>query len=69
MTFKDFIDKYLGMVIGIVIALLIIIIGGDTIISILLKIALVAALGWFGFYIQRNKTSVKNKLRNLIDKM
>ena len=69
MTFKEFVDKYLGMIIGIVIAVLIIVIGGDTVISILMKIALVIGFGFLGKYIQTNKSSVKDKLKNWIDKM
>ncbi len=69
MTFKDFIDKYLGMIIGIVIAVLIIVVGGDSIIAALMKIALIVGLGWFGKYIQDNKTTVKDKLKNWIDRM
>ncbi len=69
MTFKEFVDKYLGLVIGIVIAVLIIVIGGDMIIAALMKIALIVGLGWLGKYIQDNKTTVKDKLKNWIDKM
>ncbi len=69
MTFKEFIDKYLGLIIGIVIAVLIIVIGGDMIIAALMKIALIIGLGWLGKYIQDNKTTVKDKLKNWIDRM
>ena len=69
MTFKDFIDKYLGMIIGIVVAVLIIVIGGDTIIAALMKIALIVGLGWLGKYLQGNKSTVKDRLKNWIDKM
>ena len=69
MTFKDFIDKYLGMIIGVVIAVLVIVIGGDTIISALMKIALIIGFGLLGKYIQTNKSSVKDKLKLWIDKM
>ena len=34
MTFKEFLDKYLGMIIGVIIALLVIIFGGSLFISI-----------------------------------
>ena len=69
MTFKEFIDKYLGMIIGIIIAVLIIVIGGDQIIAIIMKLALIIALGWLGKYLQTNKTTVKDKLKTMIDKM
>lgn len=69
MTFKEFVDRYLGMIIGIVIAVLLIVIGGDTIISIMIKIALVIGCGFLGKYIQDNKTTVKDRLKNWIDRM
>lgn len=66
MTFKEFLDKYLGMIIGIVIAVIVILIGGVTIFE---YIALIIGCGWLGKYIQDNKTTVKDKLKNWIDRM
>jgi len=65
MTFKDFVDKYMGILIGVVIALLIIAFG---LVHLVECIVLIIALGWFGGYVQRNKDSVKDKLKSMIDK-
>lgn len=66
MTFKDFIDKYLGMIIGIIIALVAIAFG---FVYVLECIAIVIFAGWLGKYIQMNKESVKEKLKNFIDRL
>ncbi len=66
MTFKEFLDKYLGMVIGIAIAVLVIILGGVYVVQC---IALIALGGWLGKYVQGHKTKVKTQLKNAIDKV
>lgn len=65
MTFKDFVDKYLGMIIGILIAIVAIAFGFVYVVEC---IAVIVFAGWLGKYIQENKESVKEKLKNLIDK-
>lgn len=65
MSFKEFSDKYLGIIIGIIIAILIIAFG---LIYVFECIALIVVAAWLGKYIQSNKEVVKEKLKNLIDK-
>ena len=66
MTFKEFLDKYLGLIIGILIAIFIIGIGGVYVVQCC---ALIALGAWLGSYVQKNKTSVKTKLKGAIDKV
>lgn len=66
MSFKEFIDKYLGMIIGIIIALIAIAFG---FVYVLECIAIVIFAGWLGKYIQNNKETVKEKLKNFIDRL
>ncbi|MBR3281429.1 MAG: hypothetical protein IKI57_06330 [Clostridia bacterium] len=66
MTFKEFLDKYLGMIIGIVLAILIIVLGGVYVVNC---IALIVLLGWAGKYIQGHKSSVRTKLKGAIDQV
>ncbi len=65
MTFKEFVDKYMGMIIGIIIALLLI---AFNMIYAIECIIIVVALGWFGSYVQKNRDTVKDKLKVFIDK-
>lgn len=65
MNFKDFMDKYLGMLIGVAIAIVAIAFGFVYVIEC---IAVIVFAGWLGKYIQSNKESVKEKLKELIDK-
>ena len=66
MTFKEFLDKYLGMIIGMVIAILIIILGGVYVVQC---VALILLCAWAGKYVQGNKSTVKEKLKGAIDKV
>lgn len=64
--FKYFINKYRGALAGIIVAILFICLGiGKFIISLLLIIACAMA----GNYFQKNKYSVKEKIKNFIDKI
>ena len=66
MTFKEFLDKYLGLIIGVLIAILVIILGGVYIVQC---IALIVLGGWVGRYVQRNKTKVRTQLTGVIDRV
>jgi hypothetical protein len=66
MTFKEFVDKYAGLTLGIIIALIIIAL---KLVYAVQCIVLVIAFAWFGKYLQKNKTSVKEKLKTFIDKL
>lgn len=65
MSFKEFTDRYLGMIIGIVIALLLI---AFKLVDIFVYIAVIIGAGWLGRYVQTNKELVKEKLKTFIDK-
>ena len=65
MNFKEFVDKYIGMLIGILIALVLILLVNEV---TLIKIAIIVLGAIVGKYVQDNKDSVKEKLKNLIDK-
>lgn len=64
--FKNFFHKHGGKVIGGTIAL---ILACTSLYRFIIAIVFVIAGVWAGNYIQRNKESVKNKLKNVIDKM
>ncbi|MBR3132515.1 MAG: DUF2273 domain-containing protein [Clostridia bacterium] len=62
----EFIKKYKYPIIGGIIALLLLV----TDLFQVLKVIVVIALGiYLGFYVQKNKETIKEKLRKLIDKM
>lgn len=65
MTFKDFADKYLGMIIGVIIAILCI---AFNLVYVAECIILIVFAGWLGKYVQNNKETVKEKLKSWIDK-
>lgn len=65
MSFKEFTDRYLGMIIGIIIALLLIAFG---LVDIFVYIAVIIGAAWLGRYVQTNKEAVKEKLKGFIDK-
>ena len=61
-----FIAKYKGDIIGVIIAILLLVFELDRIIIG----TVIILIGMFtGNYVQRNKESVKEKLKNLIDRM
>ncbi len=66
MTFKEFLDKYLGMIIGAIVALLVIIFGGVYVVEC---VALIVLCAWLGSYVQKNKSSVRTKLKGAIDQV
>lgn len=65
MSFREFTDRYLGMIIGIIIALLLIAFG---LVDIFVYIAVIIGAAWLGRYVQTNKEAVKEKLKGFIDK-
>lgn len=65
MNFKEFFDKYIGMLIGILIALVLILLVNEI---TLIKITIIILGAVIGKYVHENKDSVKEKLKNLIDK-
>lgn len=62
-----FIEKFGGTIIGILIGIIILSFGA--LYEIFKFILVVGICGWFGNYIHKNKTRVKEYLKNLIDKM
>ena len=63
---KDFWNNYKGAIIGIIIAILILATG---IYSFILAVVLLIIGAFAGNYIQQNKDSVKEKIKNFIDRM
>ncbi len=66
MEFKEFLERYLGIVIGILIACIIIALGWVYVVECLVLIGFGA---WLGNYVQGNKTLVKNRLKKGIDRI
>ena len=64
--FKQFMSQYGGMIIGILIAVLLLL---TRFYELIIAIILIAVSGYAGFYFQHNKDSVKEKLKNFIDKL
>ena len=63
---KNFIKQYRGAIIGIIIAILILITNLQKLIIAIILIAIGAIIG---NYVQQNKDIVKERLKNLIDRM
>lgn len=63
---KDFWNNYKGAIIGIVIAILIL---ATRIYNVILAIVVLVIGAFAGNYIQQNKDSVKEKIKNFIDRM
>jgi len=66
MTFKEFIDKFGGMIIGIIIALLMI---AFNLVYAATCIVLIIAFGWIGWYLQKNKEKAKENIKKFVDKL
>ena len=62
-----FIEKYGGVIIGILIG--IIVLSFNALYELFKFILVVGVCGWLGNYVHKNKTKVKEVLKNLIDKM
>lgn len=65
MNSREFLDRYLGMIIGAIVAVVAII---CNLVYLFECIALVIGAAWLGKYIQNNKEVVKEKLKGFIDK-
>lgn len=63
---KDFWNNYKGAIIGIIIAILIL---ATRIYNFILAVVLLIIGAFAGNYIQQNKDSVKEKIKNFIDRM
>lgn len=63
---KDFWNNYKGAIIGIVIAILVL---ATRIYNFILAVVLLIIGAFAGNYIQQNKDSVKEKIKNFIDRM
>lgn len=64
--FKNFIGKYRGAIIGIIVAIVIL---ATRLYALIVGILLILAGAIIGNYVQQNKDDVKAKLKNFIDKM
>ena len=64
--FKKFMSQYGGMIIGIIVAIVLLL---TRFYELIIAIILIAVCGYIGFYVQHNKDSVKEKLKNFIDKL
>ena len=64
---SNFIEKFGGMIIGILIGL--IILNFSFLYELFKFILVIGVCAWIGNYIQKNKEKVKVFLKNLIDKM
>lgn len=65
-NFKNFVTKYRGAIIGIIIAILILC---TRIYELILAIVLLFIGAIAGNYVQQNKYDVKEKLKNFIDRL
>ena len=63
---KNFIKRYRGAIIGIIIAILILI---TNLQKLIIGIILIAIGAIIGNYVQQNRDIVKERLKNLIDRM
>ena len=65
-SFKNFVTKYRGAIIGIIVAILILC---TKIYEFILAIVLLFIGAIVGNYVQQNKDDVKEKLKNFIDRL
>ena len=64
--FSEFMSKYGGMIIGILIAVLLLL---TRFYELIIAIILIAVCGYSGYYFQHNKDNVKDKLKKFVDKL
>ena len=65
-SFKEFLSKYLGAIIGVIVAILILC---TRLYELMIGIVLILMGAFVGNYVQKNKDEVKIKLKNLIDRL
>ncbi len=65
-SFKEFLSKYLGAIIGVIVAILILC---TRLYELMIGIVLILMGAFVGNYVQRNKDEVKIKLKNFIDRL
>ncbi len=65
-SFKEFLSKYLGAIIGVIVAILILC---TKLYELMIGIVLILMGAFVGNYVQRNKDEVKIKLKNFIDRL
>lgn len=65
-SFKEFIMQYRGAIIGIIVAILILL---TQLYKLIIGIILIVIGAFVGNYIQQNKYTVKEKIKNFIDKL
>lgn len=64
--FKNFINKYRGAIIGIIVAIVVL---ATRLYALIVGILLIFAGAFIGNYVQQNKEDVKTKLKKFIDRM
>ncbi len=64
--FKKFVTKYAGAIIGVLVAIILLC---TSLYKFIIWAVVIVACGYFGYYIQCNKESVKEKLKNFIDRL
>lgn len=64
--FKEFMSKYGGMIVGILVAIVLLL---TKFYLLIISIILIVVCGYAGYYFQHNKDSVKDKLKNFIDRL
>jgi uncharacterized membrane protein len=62
----QFIKKYRGAIIGIIVAVLLLL---TKLYNVILAILLIGACAFLGNYVQKNKDEVKEKLKKIIDRL
>ena len=65
-SFKEFLSKYLGAIIGVIVAILILC---TKLYELMIGIVLILMGAFVGNYVQRNKDEVKIKLKDFIDRL
>ena len=63
---KDFVKKYKGAIIGVIVAILILL---TRLHELIMAVIIIFICAFAGNYIQKNKYDVKEKIKNLIDRM
>lgn len=63
---KNFLSKYKGAIIGVIVAIIIL---ATRLYEVIVGILLILACAFVGNYIQQNKDEVKEKTKKFIDKM